>query len=140
LKIFNYLVLSFFLLSSGSGYSNDEEPRNTANLYIISPADGTTQKNPVKIVFGLSGMGVAPAGVDIANTGHHHLLIDLDTLPDKSLPIPNDDKHRHFGAGQTETTIDLSKGSHTLQLILGNHSHVPHETPVVSKKITINIE
>tara|TARA_B110000858_G_scaffold126258_2_gene143822 strand:- start:1273 stop:1674 length:402 start_codon:yes stop_codon:yes gene_type:complete len=133
-------VLSFFLLSSGSGYSNDEEPRNTANLYIISPADGTTQKNPVKIVFGLSGMGVAPAGVDIANTGHHHLLIDLDTLPDKSLPIPNDDKHRHFGAGQTETTIDLSKGSHTLQLILGNHSHVPHETPVVSKKITINIE
>jgi|TARA_B110000196_G_scaffold197806_1_gene169473 hypothetical protein len=133
-------VLSFFLLSSGSGYSNDEEPRNTANLYIISPADGTTQKNPVKIVFGLSGMGVAPAGVDIANTGHHHLLIDLDTLPDKSLPIPSDDKHRHFGAGQTETTIDLSKGSHTLQLILGNHSHVPHETPVVSKKITINIE
>ncbi len=133
-------MLSFFLLSSGSGYSNDEEPRNTANLYIISPADGTTQKNPVKIVFGLSGMGVAPAGVDIANTGHHHLLIDLDTLPDKSLPIPNDDKHRHFGAGQTETTIDLSKGSHTLQLILGNHSHVPHETPVVSKKITINIE
>ena len=133
-------MLSFFLLSTGSGYSNDEEPRNTANLYIISPADGTTQKNPVKIVFGLSGMGVAPAGVDIANTGHHHLLIDLDTLPDKSLPIPNDDKHRHFGAGQTETTIDLSKGSHTLQLILGNHSHVPHETPVVSKKITINIE
>ena len=133
-------MLSFFLLSSGSGYSNDEEPRNTANLYIISPADGTTQKNPVKIVFGLSGMGVAPAGVDIANTGHHHLLIDLDTLPDKSLPIPNDHKHRHFGAGQTETTIDLSKGSHTLQLILGNHSHVPHETPVVSKKITINIE
>ena len=133
-------MLSFFLLSSGSGYSNDEEPRKTANLYIISPADGTTQKNPVKIVFGLSGMGVAPAGVDIANTGHHHLLIDLDTLPDKSLPIPNDDKHRHFGAGQTETTIDLSKGSHTLQLILGNHSHVPHETPVVSKKITINIE
>ena len=133
-------MLSFFLLSSGSGYSNDEEPRNTANLYIISPADGTTQKNPVKIVFGLSGMGVAPAGVDIANTGHHHLLVDLDTLPDKSLPIPNDDKHRHFGAGQTETTIDLSKGSHTLQLILGNHSHVPHETPVVSKKITINIE
>ena len=133
-------MLSFFLLSSGSGYSNDEEPRNTANLYIISPADGTTQKNPVKIVFGLSGMGVAPAGVDIANTGHHHLLIDLDTLPDKSLPIPSDDKHRHFGAGQTETTIDLSKGSHTLQLILGNHSHVPHETPVVSKKITINIE
>ena len=133
-------MLSFFLLSSGSGYSNDEESRNTANLYIISPADGTTQKNPVKIVFGLSGMGVAPAGVDIANTGHHHLLIDLDTLPDKSLPIPNDEKHRHFGAGQTETTIDLSKGSHTLQLILGNHSHVPHETPVVSKKITINIE
>jgi len=140
LKYFNCLLLSFFLLASGSGFGNDKESNNAANLYIISPADGAIQKNPVKIVFGLSGMGVAPAGVDIVNTGHHHLLIDLDNLPDKSLPIPNDDKHRHFGAGQTETIIHLSKGIHTLQLIMGNHSHIPHKIPVVSKKITINIE
>ena len=82
-------------------------------------------------------MGVEPAGIEMANTGHHHLLIDLDVLPDKNLPIPSDEKHRHFGAGQTETSINLTQGTHTLQLMLGDHYHMQHEETVVSKKITI---
>jgi hypothetical protein len=84
-------------------------------------------------------MGVAPAGVEMANTGHHHLLIDLNILPDKNLPIPSDEKHRHFGAGQTETSINLTPGTHTLQLMLGDHYHMQHKKTVVSKKITISV-
>ena len=84
-------------------------------------------------------MGVAPAGIKIKNTGHHHLLIDLAQLPDINLPIPSDDHHRHFGKGQTEAFIELDKGEHTLQLILGDHMHVPHEPPIISKKIRIKV-
>jgi hypothetical protein len=85
-------------------------------------------------------MGVAPAGVEKAATGHHHLLIDLDTLPDPGKPLPADDHHKHFGGGQTETTVDLAPGQHTLQLIMGDHNHVPHDPPVVSDRITITVE
>ena len=120
--------------------SNDLQQVNSAKLYIISPADGSTLKNPVKIVFGLSGMGIAPAGVEMSNTGHHHLLIDLDVLPDKNLPIPSDKKHFHFGAGQTETLINFTPGTHTLQLMLGDHYHMQYKETLVSKKITINVE
>lgn len=110
-----------------------------AALYIITPADGTTVQNPVTVRFGLKGMGVAPAGVEAANTGHHHLLIDTG-LPAMDMPIAKDDKHRHFGGGQTETTVELAPGKHTLQLLLGDHNHVPHNPPVVSEKITITVE
>ena len=85
-------------------------------------------------------MGVSPAGVKVNNTGHHHLLIDVDTLPDFNTPIPSDEKHRHFGLGQTETVINLSPGHHTLQLMLGDYSHIPHKKPVISKKIRIEIK
>jgi Domain of unknown function (DUF4399) len=110
------------------------------SAYIVSPADGATVHNPVTVIFGLrSPFGVAPAGVAKDKTGHHHLLIDTD-LPDLAAPIPKDDKHRHFGGGQTETTIELSPGKHTLQLLLGDFAHVPHQPPVMSERITIMVE
>ena len=84
-------------------------------------------------------MGVAPAGVANPRTGHHHLLINLDELPDMDKPIPADENHRHFGGGQTETTIELEPGEHTLQLLLADHLHRPHDPPVISKKITITV-
>lgn len=111
-----------------------------ATAYIVSPADGATLKNPVTVVFGLRNpWGVAPAGTKLDNTGHHHLLIDVP-LPDLTQPIAKDDQHRHFGGGQTETTVSLSPGKHTLQLLLGDFAHVPHQPPVVSKPITITVE
>lgn len=110
-----------------------------ARAYIISPQNGATVSNPVQVVFGLEGMGVAPAGVEKEKTGHHHLIIDAD-LPAPNEPVPSDDNYRHFGAGQTQTTVELAPGSHTLQLILGDHDHVPHDPLVVSKKITITVQ
>jgi hypothetical protein len=109
-------------------------------LYFIEPKNGSTVKGPVKIVFGLSGMGIAPAGIDFPNTGHHHLLVDLEKLPDLSKPIPADKNHIHFGKGQTEVSIDLPKGKRSLQLLLGNYLHVPHKVPVISDKIQIHVE
>ena len=110
-----------------------------AEVFIISPHDGETVTNPVTVRFGLKGMGVAPAGVDQANTGHHHLLINIKDLPALEQPIPNDAQHRHFGGGQTETVLDLPPGAHTLQLLLGDYRHIPHDPPVVSQKITITV-
>jgi hypothetical protein len=107
---------------------------------IIAPADGATASNPVTIVFGLSGMGVAPAGVEADNTGHHHLLINTDprTL-DLDSGLPATDEIVHFGGGQTQVTMDLPSGTHTLQLLLGDWSHVPHLPPVMSEPITITV-
>lgn len=116
-----------------------EAPAN-AEVYFIQPADGDTVSQKVKVVFGLRNMGVAPAGVDRPNTGHHHLLIDTDTLPDLTKPLPATDQVKHFGGGQTETEITLSPGTHTLQLVLGNYAHMPHHKPVMSKKITITVK
>ena len=109
-----------------------------ATVYFLSPENGATVKSPFTVRFGLRGMGVAPAGVTNANTGHHHLIIDADT-PAENLPVPNDDKHRHFGAGQTEVELTLPPGQHTLQLVLGDALHIPHQPPVVSEKITITV-
>ncbi|PON19673.1 rod shape-determining protein RodA [Candidatus Entotheonella serta] len=108
-------------------------------VYIIEPTDGAVVSNPVKVVFGLKGMGVAPAGVERDKTGHHHLIIDAE-LPDLKAPIPADENYRHFGSGQTETTLELSPGQHTLQLLLGDFVHIPHDPPVMSKKITITVK
>lgn len=110
-----------------------------AHAYIISPSDGASVGRDVTVRFGLSGMGVAPAGVEKENTGHHHLLIDVATLPAAGQPIPSDAHHKHFGGGQTETVLHLLPGTHTLQLELGDANHVPFEPPVVSKKITIHV-
>jgi len=137
--IFNIIFLiGFFIFPLHA--AEKSKAAYDANLYIISPLDGETVSSPVKIVFGLEGMGVAPAGIKFNNTGHHHLLIDLAELPDVNSPIPSDDNHRHFGKGQTEAIIELEPGEHNLQLILGDHMHIPHDPVVVSKKIKINVE
>ena len=110
------------------------------NAYIVSPVAGAVVESPVNIVFGLrSGFGIAPAGVAIDNTGHHHLLIDTG-LPDLTKPIAKDANHRHFGGGQTEATVELSPGEHTLQLLLGDFTHLPHKPPVMSDRISITVK
>jgi hypothetical protein len=109
-------------------------------LYIVSPADGVTVKSPVTVVFGLSGMGIAPAGTQAENTGHHHLLVDADLPANVGLPLPTTDNIRHFGKGQTEASIELKPGKHTLQLVLGDHMHVPFLPVVASPKITITVQ
>lgn len=116
-----------------------EAPKN-AEVYFVHPKDGQTVSQEFNVVFGLKNMGVAPAGTHRKHTGHHHLLINTTTMPDLTKPLPATDKIKHFGGGQTETTITLSPGTHTLQLLMGNHAHVPHSEPVLSKKITITVK
>jgi hypothetical protein len=110
-----------------------------ARVYIISPQDGETVSNPVRVVFGLSGAGVAPAGIVKENTGHHHLLIDA-AAPPFDLPIPADATHVHFGGGQTETMVPMTPGRHTLQLLLADELHVPHDPPLLSDVVTIEVQ
>lgn len=110
-----------------------------AEVYIQSPADGAEVTSPFVVRFGLKGMGVAPAGVTMPNTGHHHLLIDVDTLPPDDKPLPSTEHVRHFGGGQTQTELELPPGRHTLQLELADANHVPFNPPVISKKITITV-
>lgn len=111
-----------------------------AAVSIIQPANGATVASPVTVQFGLEGMGVAPAGVEWEKTGHHHLLIDVDEVAAYDEPIPADDNHRHFGGGQTQVTVELEPGEHTLQLLLGDWQHVPHDPPILSERITITVE
>jgi hypothetical protein len=113
-----------------------------ARVYFIGLEDGATVTNPVTLHFGLSGMGVAPVGVDLPNTGHHHLLINRAPFgaDDVGFGVPADDNHRHFGAGQTEVTLELPPGTHTLQLVLADLNHVPHDPPVVSEVISVTVE
>lgn len=111
-----------------------------AHVYFIAPQHGDTLSSPVKVVFGLSGMGVAPAGVDKPGTGHHHLLVNSQALPNMTQPIPSDEQHRHFGKGQTETMLELAPGTHTLRLVLGDKNHVPVGEHMVSDEITITVE
>ena len=132
--MFKFLYLLIFVFFSSLGFSSENK------LYFIEPKDGATINGPIKIVFGLSGMGVAPAGIDFPNTGHHHLLVDLENLPDLSKPIPANKNHIHFGKGQTEAILELPKGKRTLQLLMGNYLHIPHKEPVISDKITIFIK
>ena len=110
-----------------------------AYVYIIEPQDGQEVAAPFAVKFGLVGMGVAPAGIDKANTGHHHLLIDLDELPELTAPLAATDNIKHFGGGQTETLLILPAGEHTLQLLLGNYVHIPHDKPVLSDKIAVTV-
>ena len=127
------------LLIAGSAFARTPSPES-AQVYIISPTDGMAVNSPVTVKFGLKGMGVAPAGIDKPNTGHHHLLIDVPDRPAVDKPLPADANHKHFGGGQTEATIELSPGKHTLQLIMGDNNHIPHDSPVMSEKITIMVK
>ena len=111
-----------------------------AKVYFINPGDGAEVTSPFLVQFGLTGMGIAPAGVEKPNTGHHHLLIDTKLAADQMKEaIPADDTHKHFGGGQTEAMVTLPKGQHTLQLVLADWTHIPHEPPVMSEPITITV-
>ncbi len=130
------LLCALALPAAHAGEGATPSPEG-ASVYILSPAHGETVPTRFTVKFGLKGMGVAPAGIDRKNTGHHHLLIDADELPPSGKPMGSDVKH--FGGGQTETVLELPPGTHTLQLILGDHRHIPHDPPVVSEKITIHV-
>ena len=116
-----------------------------AKVMIILPRDGKTVKGPVRVAFGIKSMGVCPAGLTLPdgkpkeNTGHHHLLVDTEKLPSLGLPLVASKTLLHFGGGQTEVTLDLPPGKHTLQLVFADYAHIPHNPPVVSKKITITV-
>lgn len=110
-----------------------------ASVYFIEPADGEMITGPVRVIMGLRNMGVAPAGADLANTGHHHILVNVSELPPMDAPLPATDHFRHFGGGQTEATLELPAGTHTLQLLVGDHNHIPHEPPIISERITITV-
>ncbi|MEM6599317.1 MAG: DUF4399 domain-containing protein [Cyanobacteria bacterium P01_C01_bin.69] len=133
-------ILSFLLIASPLQAATLSHADETAYAYIISPANGQTVSEAFNVKFGLSGMGIAPAGIEKDGTGHHHLLIDIDELPSLTEPLPATAQIRHFGGGQTEATIDLAPGEHTLQLLLGNYTHIPHDNPVLSEKIKITVQ
>ena len=110
-----------------------------ARVYFIGLENGAQVGGTLTVRFGLSGMGVAPAGYPGEGTGHHHLIVDAE-LPPLDASLPNDATHRHFGGGQTETEIELAPGDHTLQLVFADHNHVPHDPPLVSERITVRVE
>ena len=140
MRQFLVLALVAGLLDGGLALARTPAPPN-AQVYFIWPQDGAViPGGKFWVRMGLRGMGVAPKGTDMANTGHHHLLIDTDPPEDMSKPIPNDRNHLHFGAGETEARVELPPGRHTLQLLLGDKDHVPHDPPVMSKKITVTVK
>ena len=110
-----------------------------ALAYIQSPNDGDEMSSPFTVRFGLRGLGIAPALTQFPNTGHHHLLVDTDLLPPENQPIPTTDKIIHYGLGQTEAELDLPPGVHTLQMVVGDHLHIPHLPPVISQRISITV-
>ena len=123
----------------GAGGAVERTPApEDARAYIITPEDGSTVPQTFVVRFGLTGMGVAPAGADLPKTGHHHLLVDMDSLPPLDQPISAD--ILHFGGGQTETQVTLPPGEHTLQIILGDKNHIPHDPPIISERITVTVE
>ena len=144
-------LISSIALLTGSAFTADKKPKHEvgaepkaaspkgAKVYIIFPKDGKKVKKKFTIKFGLKGMGIAPAGIKFPNTGHHHLIIDGAKF-DMNLPLQASETIRHFGAGQTEATLELAPGKHTLQLVLGDHLHRPHDPPVISKAITVTVE
>lgn len=136
------ILAAGFILAAGAAFAGETPAPAGAEVYFIAPQDGATVSSPVTVRFGLKGMGVAPAGVEKEHTGHHHLLIDTEAPSGAALnePLPADDRHKHFGGGQTETIVELAPGTHTLQLLLGDWSHIPHNPPVMSEKITITVK
>lgn len=140
-------LVAMLCLVAAPAFSQGAPSPEGAELYFIGLENGATISGPVIVRFGLRGMGVAPAEVEREGTGHHHLLLNRPPLGEGefgaeefTLALPADENHRHFGGGQTEVTLDLPPGEHTLQLVLGDHGHVPHDPPVVSEVITIIVE
>ncbi len=139
--LISLITVTAVLISAAMAIAGDTPSHKGAKVYFINLKNGDTVTSPVKIQFGLSGMGVAPAGTEKPHTGHHHLIID-ETIEGKELsePIPSDEMHRHFGKGQTEAFVKLTPGTHTLQLVLGDWSHIVHKPPIMSEKITITVK
>ena len=140
-------ILGIVVCGIGAAIAGETPSAAGAEEYFVNLKDGDTVKSPFKVVFGLSGMGVAPAGTEAENTGHHHLFIDVPPLgqgeegaDELDANIPSDEHHMHFGKGQTETMLNLPAGKHTLQLVLGDKDHIPHNPPVASERITITVE
>ena len=121
-----------------SGYKKVAAPAGAA-VYFVNLKNGDVVTSPVLVQFGLRGVGVAPAGVEKEATGHHHLLIDVPEI-DLNAPIPMTDTHRHFGGGQTEVRVELKPGTHTLQLLLADHNHIPHHPAILSERITVTVK
>ena len=159
MKYLNPTIASALLIASlavsqlsHAGGNSEEEKSSTgiqsliskstegAKVFIIEPANGATVTSPVTVKFGIENMTLAKAGDNVEFSGHHHLLINIDELPALDAPLPATDQLIHFGGAQTETTVELPAGQHTLQLLLGNYLHIPHDTPVISEKITITVE
>ncbi len=143
LKVFGAILALSALAACKQGAISDTKPHadNGPAVYIVNLHDGDVVNTPVRVVFGLYGYGIAPAGIDKAKTGHHHLLIDtVLSVEEKEFAIPADEQHIHFGGGQTETVIDLPPGQHTLQLMLGDYTHVPHKGVKASTPITITVQ
>ncbi len=141
------LAAAAFIATSSVAVAGDTPAPEGAKVYFVNIEDGATVSSPVKVVFGLSGMGVAPAGVEKEGTGHHHIFVDRapfgkgpEGAEEAETSIPADDNHRHFGKGQTEMSLDLASGTHTLQLVLGDAYHIPHNPPIASDVITITVK
>ena len=147
MRVFIKGGLAALALAGSMAFAQETPANPDAKVYFINLSDGDTVKGPVFVQFGLSGMGVAPAGADIENTGHHHLFLNRppvgqgeDGEDEFIYNIPADDNHRHFGKGNTEATLELAPGTHTLQLVLGDKDHIPHVPPIFSDVITITVE
>jgi hypothetical protein len=140
-------VATCAILLQGCSGNNEAEQGNAAadaattapRVFIASPADGESRQSPVTVEFGIDDFLLAPAGTFEPSTGHHHLLVDAE-LPPLNQPIPSDANHLHFGKAQTETILELEPGTHTLQLLLGDGAHVPHDAALISERITITVE
>jgi hypothetical protein len=141
-KLIAAAIVAAACLSPPAAAQNPVTPApKGAKLYFVNLKNGAVVTSPFLVQFGLSGMGVAPVGVDKENTGHHHLIIDAKLSPEElKAPIAADAKHVHYGAGQTEAMVTLPPGQHTLQLVLGNWSHIPHDPPVMSEIVTITVK
>ncbi len=134
------MIITALCISATAAFAQERTPSPAgAEVYLIAPKDGAHVHSPVLVQFGLKGMGIAPAGVKFDNTGHHHLLIDTAAPADLAAPLPATDKIVHFGKGQTETSLTLTPGKHTLQLLFADQNHIPHSPPLLSKKITITV-
>ena len=134
------LICMILFIVPNASSQDDIYTSEDKKVFFVSPSNGENVESPVIVKFGVIGMSIVPAGEDKPMSGHHHLLINLEKLPDMSMPIPADNNHLHFGKGQTETIIELPKGKHTLQLLLGNYMHIPHKVPLLSEKIEIIVE
>ena len=144
MKIYDFAIVFvlavIYLLQThqvnSASMSRDNEPQ----VYIISPENGDEVTSPFTVKFGSKSVDIVAAGVEMKNSGHHHLLVNLNSLPDMNFPIPADSNHLHFGGGQTETVLTLEPGVHSLQLLLGDYAHVPHVPPIMSEKIIITVK